>query len=233
MSGPVLVLVHGASGSAASWALGPWGERRVVAVDLPGRGRSSGPPLSHVEDLARWLVGELARLGERPVILGHSLGGAVALQLILDHPGVASGIVMVSSSARLKVSPAILAAVGAATDDAPFRLDLGFGATTPPGVIEAYARAVASVPAATSVADWRACDGFDVRDRVGEATPPVLVVHGSDDRLTPPKHQAWLADQLPAGERIEVPGAAHMLPWERPEELTELVEGWLEGHTGG
>ncbi len=176
---------------------------------------------------ARWLVD---RLPEEPsVLVGHSYGGAVALQVALDWPGRVRGLVLVSSAARLRVHPAILAAVAASTPQQPYRLDVGFGPGTRPVVIERYAEVTAGVPTATALADWRACDTFDVRHRLGEVTVPTLVVHGSEDFLTPAKHQARLAEALPDAQRVAVDGRGHMLPWEDPGVVSGAVRGWLEG----
>lgn len=220
---PPVVLLHGASGNAATWLLDEWGD--ALALDLPGRGRTPGPALTSVEALANWLVAELARRDLRQAVLvGHSLGGAVALQAALDHPAALGGIVLVSAAARLRVAPVILAAVEAATDAAPFRLDAAFGPATPAAVVDAYAVASASTPAATAVADWRACDAYDVRARLGPLSVPALVVHGDLDALTPAKHQAAFAEALHAA-RVVVPGAGHMLPWEAPSALADAVRG--------
>lgn len=76
----------------------------------------------------------------------------------------------------------------ASTPEAPYRLDAAFGPATPAAVVERYARDTRTVPPAASLADWRACDGFDVRERLAEFDLPVLVVWGAADRLTVPKH---------------------------------------------
>lgn len=224
-----LVLLHGAGGAAAAWGptLPAWAWAEVTTPDLPGRGASPGPPLADVPSLAAWLARSLEAWGlEAPIVLGHSLGGGLALQLALDHPGRVGALVLVSSSARLRVHPNILAAVAASTPEAPFRLDFGFGPGTPQAVIDAYAEACAPTPPTSALADWRACDGFDVRDRLSEVKAPTLVLHGSEDPLTPARFQASLAAALPHAERVELAGRGHMLPWEAPEATSQAVQRW-------
>lgn len=229
---PTLVLVHGASGNAHTWrpqlsAWSSWAE--AVAVDLPGRGTASGPPLDTVEALADWLATIIGERGwDRPILVGHSLGGGVALQTALDHPARVGGLVMVSSAARLRVHPAILEAVANSSPDSPYRLDAAFGAGTPPEIIHAYANAASTTPPGTALADWRACDAFDVRTRLGEVRCPTLVVYGSADPLTRPKYQVQLADALPRAQRVELEGVGHMLPWEAPGALVDAVRAWRE-----
>ena len=95
-----VVLIHGASGNAATWDLEPWSWADTVAIDLPGRGDSPGPARERVADTAGWLREELARRGiSKPILVGHSYGGGVALQLALDHPDAVGALVMVSSAA--------------------------------------------------------------------------------------------------------------------------------------
>jgi 3-oxoadipate enol-lactonase len=225
MSRPV-VLVHGASGNAATWPLDVWGG--AVALDLPGRGAAAAEvPLADVGALAAWLLAALRARGlEGAVVVGHSLGGAVALTAALRRPDALGGVVLVATSARLKVSPAILAAVDAATPEAPFRLDAAFGPATPRAVIDAYAAASAATPPATARADWAACDAFDVRAALRPLGLPALVVHGDADALTPAKHQVAFAEALGAA-RVAIAGAGHMLPWEAPEAVARAVRGWV------
>jgi pimeloyl-ACP methyl ester carboxylesterase len=228
-----LVLLHGASGNAATWAdtVPAWTAAGLqpVALDLPGRGDAPGPALDSVAALADWLRAECGRRGlSRPVVVGHSLGGAVAQQLALSAGDALGGVVLVSTSARLRVSPLILEAVAGATAEAPLRLDFAFGDDTPPAVVDRYHAAAAATPPAAAVADWHACDGFDLRAQLAPPGCPVLVVHGEADRLTPPKHQAGLAAAL-AADRVTLGGVGHMLPWEAPGALARAVAGWRVG----
>lgn len=227
--GRPLLLLHGASGSAASWGLteAAWAGQEVWLPDLPGRGGSPGAPLARAEAVADWLAGLIQAAGlQRPLLVGHSFGGAVALQVALQHPGAVGGLALVASGGRLRVAPAILAAVAAATPEAPFRLDAAFGPSTAPAVVEAYAVATRAVPPATAAADWAACDAFDALARLGEVRCPSLVISGEDDVLTPPKRQRALAAALPGSTQVSLPNVGHMLPWEAPQALADAVRGW-------
>lgn len=228
---PPVVLLHGAGGNAATWSptLSTWGADDVRALDLPGRGVGCRAPARSAEEAAARLAPDLGALPEPPLVVGHSYGGAVALSLALNHPECVAGIALVASGARLRVAPHILDAVARCTDDGPFRLDFAFGPATPAAVIERYAAAAQATPAAATLADWRACDGFDVRDRLGEITRPVLVVHGALDPLTPPHHQQRMTAALRCVRRVELPGVGHMLPWEAPAALVAAVRhGWSD-----
>jgi len=228
-AGRPLVLLHGASGGAETWApvLPALAGRDVLVVDLPGRGGSPTAPKDTAEAIADWLAAVAEAAGWPPaVFVGHSFGGAVALALALAHGDRTAGVALVSSGARLRVAPPILEAVAAATEAAPFRLDAAFGPKTPEAVVEAYARASAQTPPGTALSDWRACDRFDVLDRIEQVRCPARVIYGDEDVLTPPKHQVRLVERLAQGTQVVLPGVGHMLPWEAPEGLADALRGW-------
>lgn len=227
--GPAIVLIHGANGSGATWpaVAEAWGWANVWAPSMPGRDGSD--PIDHdrVDALADWLWRFVEAEVERPVwLVGHSLGGAVALTLGLRAPGALAGLAMVSSSARLKVAPAILELAAASSPEAPMDIDMAFGPGTPPEVAARYKREAAGLPTASSVGDWRACDAFDRRADLGHLNLPLLAVWGSEDALTIPKHQRWLVNAVPGAEGHEMPGG-HMLPWEQPRAVADRVRAFI------
>src|SRR5437764_6505507 len=99
-AGLPLVLVHGTGGSWQSWLLNVSElsrDRRVIAVDLPGFGRSEPlPPNADMADYADAVAALLAALGvERAIVVGHSLGGVVVMRMALRHPRLVAGVVNV------------------------------------------------------------------------------------------------------------------------------------------
>ena len=127
---------------------------------------------------------------------------------------------MVSSGARLRVSPGLIEAARTATE--PLPLDFAFADRS---VAPAYQSLSNQTPLATTAADWAACDGFDVRERLSSLGVPLALIWGSADALTPPKFQRWLAEQTGA-HALELDGMGHMLPWEAPEPVAEAVRQW-------
>lgn len=215
-----LVCLHGAGGSAAMWPqvhAAFRDERSVYALDLPGHGRSARTngeiTLARYAEIVLGFM-EAAGLG-RAVLVGHSMGGGVAQLLALDAPARVAGLVLVGTGAKLGVSPEILDLLARDDDAAADRIcRLAYG----PGVAQdMLLRGIAEmgkVPADILRADFLACQGFDLRGRVGEITAPTLVVVGEADVLTPPRFAAFLADRIPAAELLVVPATGHMLPVE-------------------
>jgi pimeloyl-ACP methyl ester carboxylesterase len=218
-----LVLVHGAGANARVWdpLRRELSAFEVVTPDLPGR--DGTPALERADEVARWLD---ARLERPSLVLGHSWGGAIALELALASERVL-GVVLVSSGARLRVHPSILeAAEQAVRAGEPMSTRFAFTAGAPPEAIDAYEEAASTTPPAATLADWRGCDGFDRMSVLGEIRAPVLAVGGADDTLTPPKYQRFLAERVPRGELALVEGAGHMLPWEKGRALASAVRAW-------
>lgn len=201
------------------------------AIDLPGRAGSDGPPLSTVAEmesfLSRFVDSEVE--GDY-VVVGHSLGGGVAIEHALA-PSTARlrAIVLVASGARLRVHPMIFRLFDDATQS-------GGLPPLPPGLFEPGVDlelvAEAShyrelTPVGTGAMDWRAADAFD---RMGDldGTPyPALIVTGSQDQLTPPKYAQYLATHIPKNELHVIEGAGHMLPLERPVEVATHIKRFL------
>ena len=199
----------------------------VRALMKIGRTRASTAPETAAE-AAAWLAELITALElSRPIVLGHSFGGAVALELGFAKRVDVGALVLVSSGARLRVASVILDAAAKATADAPLPLGFAFGSDTDRGVVEAYGELAGQTPPDATLADWQACDGFDRLTALGELDARVLVVHGDRDQLTPVKYQRKLEQAIAGAERVEVAGAGHMLPWERPRELAEAVRAAL------
>ncbi|MCA9620940.1 MAG: alpha/beta fold hydrolase [Myxococcales bacterium] len=226
---PPVVLVHGASGRADTWrpVLPAWSWADVWAPSLPGRDGSATIGHRDVGALASWLVEAVCAMPPKPWLVGHSLGGAVALTVALRRPDTIAGLVLVSSGARLKVAPPILELARATTPEQPLPLGFAFGPDAPEPLRHDYHARSHGVPTETTVGDWLACDGFDERARLAEVGHACLVLWGDQDTLTPPKFQQKLVAGLPRAEGRELPGFGHMLPWEAPQEVSEAVQAFV------
>ncbi|MBI5033515.1 MAG: alpha/beta hydrolase [Chloroflexi bacterium] len=219
--GPV-ILVHGSGSNHAIWkpqvrALSTIA--RPVAIDLPGHGQSDLPGRNSVDDYGNVLLGLLDALQfDRAVVVGHSLGGAIAQSIALAHPDRVAGIGLVGTGARLRVLPAILD--GILSD---------FGKTVPFVVENAYApnlsdemreRAIAELRACSpqvTHGDYAACNAFDVMARLGEIRAPTLVICGKQDRMTPIKYSEHLVSKIRGAQLVSIDNAGHSVMIEQPE----------------
>ena len=227
-----LVLIHGCGTDGHFWdpLLEHLTSLPVIAPSLPGRGDSGASPLASAAENAAWLFDRLERSSITAIVpVGHSFGGAVAIEMALrrDSGAVAvRGLGLVSTGARLRVLPEILEAVSRAADTG-VPVDLGrlsYRPGTDPALIESAAR---PIPPGTTRQDWLSTNAFDRLGQVDAISVATAVVTGADDLLTPPKYSRYLADHIAGATLDIIDGAGHMLPVERPAELARVLRGLL------
>jgi pimeloyl-ACP methyl ester carboxylesterase len=231
-SGPPLVLIHGAGGSAELWQPqldGLADVARVVALDLPGHGPLGGRGEPSVPAYAEWLAGVLASLDGGPVVLGgHSMGGAVALTGALAWPERLAGLVLIGTGARLRVLARIVDLLREDPREGHRLIrDLSFAAGAPRERVEAVDRILREGAPLVTLGDFLACDRFDVRDRLAGIRTPTLVLTGAEDQLTPPKYGRFLAETIPGARFVEVPAAGHFPQLEQPIAVNAAIREFL------
>lgn len=233
-SGPPLVLVHGAGGSADLWqpqldALAD--VARVVALDLPGHGPLGGPGRPTVSGYTEWLDRFLAGLDGGPVVLvGHSMGGAVAQIEALARPERLAGLILIGTGARLRVLPRLLDLLREDPREGQRLIrELSFAAGAPRERLEAVDRILREGAPLVTLGDLLACDRFDVRDRLAEIRTPTLIVAGTEDRLTPVKYGRFLAERIPGTRLVEVAAAGHFPQLEQPGAVNAAIREFLAG----
>lgn len=222
------VLLHRAGGSSRDWEPQLTGiglRRRAIAPDFPGHGQSEDAPLGSIREMAVMVAGMIEALGlERVVLVGHSMGGAVALELAIECPEVASALLLVASGARLRVAKPVLAAVRERFELLPELMGrMIFAPSISPEVLAVQIPLLFDAPAEVVLSDLEACQGFDAEPRLGRLGQPLTVLIGSEDFLTPPRLGRRLIERVTQGRLEVVKAAGHLLPQERPELVTELI----------
>jgi pimeloyl-ACP methyl ester carboxylesterase len=231
---PTLCLVHGTGGSSEIWTrqlegLADLG--RIVAVDLPGHGRSGGSIPKRIEEAAAIIAGFLEALGiTRVVIGGHSMGGAIAQQFALSCPERLDGLVLIGTGARLRVLPRLLDLLaGNGPEGVDLLMSLAIGAKAPAELRAALHRSTADNPPGVVIGDLQACDAFDVMSRISTVDTPALVICGDEDQLTPPKYSRFLGQRIAGARVVVVAGAGHYVQVEKPRETTAAIREFLAG----
>lgn len=222
-----LLYLHGSGHTADSFAAQASAFGGSLALSLPGH--PAGTPLDSVAASAGWLSARIDDIGSRAIVAGNSLGGAIALQWALDHPEQAAGVVLVGSGARLRVSPEIFRMID---DDWPACIDTLVGWSLGPNASTALRERSQSwhriVGKETTRTDYTACDRFDVMQRLDELHLPVLIIVGSNDRMTPVKYSTFLHEHIRGSMLAVVPDAGHLVMAELPEATNELMRSFLE-----
>ena len=234
---PTVVLVHGSGGSSAVWMRqleGLADIARIVALDLPGHGQSGGTGIGTIAEAAGVVRGFLDALSMEKVVLGgHSMGGAVVQAVALAHPERLAGLILVGTGARLRVMPKIFAELGGEyPQGVRFVIDLALASAAPSELRSALVRQTLPVPPSVLIGDFRACDAFDVLDRIGDVAAPTLVVCGAEDRLTPPRYSRYFHERIRGSRLAIVEGAGHYVQVERADETTDAIRDFLLGETG-
>ncbi len=232
---PALVLVPGAGGDASLWEAQERAFREetfVCRVVLPGHGGQPGDGASGIRTYAR-CAGEAIRktLGRGPFVLaGHSMGGAIALDMAVEGTEGLSGLVLLSTGARLEVAPLVLRLIR--EDFEGFLRTIDRAAMSPEASEAVSDKVIQSLRRCTPEVvhgDFLACDRFDVRDRLHEVRVPALVVCGEEDRLTPVRLSRELSRGIEGARLVAVPGAGHMVMLERPGAVNRALEAFLTG----
>lgn len=234
-SPPEVVLLHGAGGNRDS--LSPLGDElasrglAVASLSLPGRPGSDGPPITSIEQAAAWVAQVLAVLAPAgTVLLGHSMGGGVAIETVLGTDARVDGLVLVATGARLRVRPEILEGAAEAAEEGGHLAQLSAAALRPDGPPAARTHVLtvdALTPGETALADWQATDRFDRLSDVQDLAQPILVVAGDLDRLTPVKYAEYLVDHAPSTELVLLRGAGHWVPVEEADDVAAAVAAFV------
>ncbi|MCZ7625298.1 MAG: alpha/beta hydrolase [Candidatus Methylomirabilota bacterium] len=230
---PPILFLHGAGGSHQVWLqqLRVLGRRRkAIAIDLPGHGGSEGGGADRIDVYCDAIKIFLTVLGlDRTVLVGHSMGGAIAQRLALVDPGLFAAIVLIGTGARLRVRPQIFAGLH---DDTERTVELmaswGRAPGSPAELLKQDADAMLRTPVSVIEGDFRACDAFDVMEQVKVITLPTLVICGTDDLMTPPKYAEYLHRQINGSQLLLIPSAGHMVMIEKPDEVSEAIEAFLD-----
>jgi len=232
--GPALVCIHGSADNhhAYDLLLDALPGRRRIAINLPGRAGTDGPPLQSAAEMARFVATLVqSEVEDDFVLVGHSLGGAVAIELALTTTDRLRGLILLATGARLRVHPIILQlfeqaeASGALPPAAPGL----YQPDTDPTLIERVAERRALTPITTGRADWHAADTFDRIAELEQIGAPALIIAGSEDLLTPPKYAEYMASHIPDSQLRMLDGAGHMFLIERADEAAQSIESFVTG----
>ena len=231
---PPIVLIHGAGGDHLYWPpqVRRLQDERIFAVDLPGHGKSDGVGYHSIDDYTREIIEFVKALKLSKVILvGHSMGGAVALQAAIKYPKRVLGLGLIGSTARLAVSPNLLHSASnpeTAAEAIRTVIELSFAPETGARLKDVAGQRMAQTRSSVLYGDFLACDAFEVSaTQLAKISVPALIVFGAADQMTPAIGAEALRTQI-KGARLEVvPGAGHMVMLEQPERVAELLHEFV------
>lgn len=234
-SGPPLVLVHGFTDTSRSFSLlAPHlSGRRLIMPDLRGHGASQAGRGFGIADFADDVAGLIRRLRlERPVVVGHSLGGMVAMQLAARHPELVGGLALLATTLNPGMTPdhPLVAGVAALRDPIlPADPFYDWWHQCGPGVPQAFLAGMAKDASAMPAARWRAILEEIRRTDLGGAARAMrartLIIAGASDPLFGQAHQQDLAGALAGSRLIWAKDCGHNPHWEEPAFIAGAIAG--------
>lgn len=232
--GKFLLYIHGAgSNGHFSHKLldGLSAKHSPLSFDFPGHGRSSGTEsLKSVTAYSDFVYALWKKLAVRPaVLIGHSMGGAIAMDLALRHADMVESLILMCTAAqfnipdeRLKVWEQVMK--GRAGQ--PFTKDACSPATPMNIVQEGWGEQIKTDPRVRYF-DLAACREVNLVGQLGQIRKPTLVVAGQDDTTTTVAQSEQLRDSIPGAKLVVIPQAGHWLPIEKPQEACDAMTTFL------
>jgi pimeloyl-ACP methyl ester carboxylesterase len=235
---PAVLFIHGAGMDHTVWALQTryfaHHGRSVLALDLPGHGRSGGSPLLSIEAMADWVVRVLdAAAVAAGTIVGHSMGALVGLATAARVPGRVHGLALLGVAERMPVHPELQALADGNQRLAPALVASWghgrsghLGGNPAPGLwmMGGALTLLERAPVGVLAADLAACNAYDgALAAAARVACPTLLLLGATDRMTPPAKAKPLAEATKGARTVILPDAGHMLMTERPDAVIDCL----------
>jgi pimeloyl-ACP methyl ester carboxylesterase len=226
-----LVFIHGSGGDQTSW-VNQYDQLKndfnIAVMELPGHGGSGGKGEQDVEKYAQWVRAALPVFGvSMPVIVGHSLGAAIALTFAIKYGELIKGIVVFGGGVKMPVNPLILE--GVRKDPAAV-----MALTAKIAVAKKNRERLANILAQRKpnpdvlYGDFLACDRLDIADTVKKIKLPTLIICGQEDKMTPPVNSESLRDSIPGAKLTLIAEAGHMVMMEDPEAFNKALKTFVD-----
>lgn len=216
-----LMFIHGAGGTKSKWrSLKEYYEPSVYeAIDLPGHGDNEYNLITSIQDHAAYIDESIL---EDTIVIGHSMGGLIALELAARNKLV-KGVVLVSSYFELPVHPKILAKL--ANGEFPNSLFYAsYGSEVNEQLLEEERKEMDKVPIEVTYADFKACNQYsEGAERLSSIKAPICVILGIEDKLLPSNPAQSLKNLKADLKVIEIEGVGHYLMLEKPEKFNKAL----------
>ena len=239
-TGAPIVIVPGITSPAATWefiSVPLSRDHRVFTLDIRGRGLSDKPTDGFtLIDYAGDVAAVVAELGlERPILIGHSMGARIAAAVRVLHPEAAGPLILADpplTGPGRGTYPMSLEAfmdqLEAARSGASIEVLRGYFPTLNEEQLGQRAQWLPTCDETAVRESWLNFHREDFFEYLRQLEPPVLFMYGGDSPVVP---ESALSEVIATGEGVEIvriPGAAHMIPWDRPDEFLAETNRFLD-----
>jgi len=225
-----MIFLHGSGGCKEVWHYQTQHFPDADVIDLPGH--PEGEPRTSVDDYTDWLRVYIQERGYSDVVLvGHSLGSAIAQLYALKYPEDLKGLILIGGGARLRVHPMYLDTLEQSLSNPRIFevfIKMSWELIEPELKKMLRRRSLENGPL-VFLNDMLCCDKFDIMDRVHDIRLPTLALCGSDDTMTPPKYTKYLTDKIEGSREVIIDGGTHMVFAEKSGEVNQVIEDFLSG----
>lgn len=241
---PAVIFIHGNGCDHTVWALQTrwfaYHGYSVLAVDLPGNGRSEGPMLESVEAFADWIPQLMDAAGvQQAALVGHSMGALIALEVASRHPARVTKISLLGFAYPMAVNPELqaLADSGAYTvvelmNDWMIAKRNQIGGNKVPGsyLLASSIRLVDRAPRNCLALGFRLCNAYqNGKQAVAAVGVPAQIIAGERDIMTPLRAARSWAGAFRHGRIDVLPGCGHIMMGERPDETLDALKNFIAG----
>ncbi|MBF0267024.1 MAG: alpha/beta hydrolase [Alphaproteobacteria bacterium] len=241
-SKPTILLLHGAGMDHSVWVLqARWLAHHgmnVLAIDLPGHGKSEGTAFANVGDYADWLTRFMEAAGlKQAALAGHSLGALICLEAAARYPERVSRLTLLGAAQKMPVHPDMLASAKEGTDEVircmtswSFARPHHFGTHKMPGMwmLGQTHQLIARSKPGVIFNGLTACNDYrGAADAAAKVACPTLLILGEADQMTPAKGGKELAGMILGARFVIIPGSGHMMMTEAPDATLDAMRGNL------
>lgn len=236
LNAPNLVFIHGTGGDKTQWEMQKvffqkhgWG---IITLSLPSHGESSHTEsLSldiYVKTITEILINQKL---ENVVLIGHSMGGAITLQTVLQsHGSLIDKLILIGTGAKLKVSPMFFEAIETDFDRFLELLEIfSFHKNTEAQVKLDNEQALRRNGGTIFLQDFKICDLFDIRSELPKIANQTLIIVGQDDQMTPVKYSNYLHENIKNSQLSVIPEAGHYVFQEKPLPVNKQIYKFILG----
>lgn len=222
-----IIFIHGSGEDASTWhnQLKMINSYSVILLDLPSHGKSDRfekLSLNLYVNVLKSLIDSMDY--DRIIVCGHSLGGAVIQSYYFKYPEDLKALILMSTGAKLRVSPAILESLKRDYEEyLKYLNNVAFSKKTTNLIIEEYKDNSSLVGAEVTYQDFKICDNFNLFEKTNLIKAPCLIICGTDDKLTPVKYSQYFHNKIANSKMVLIENAGHMVMLEKFEEVNESI----------